>query len=138
MTDALQRLVDEAEIRNLLARIAQLADEGDLADYVACFTESATWGGAGFPERRGHAAILEGARARRAGGTAGPGSQTRHLVSTAVVEVGGDVARARSIFHFYRETKTSPVLDRMGVWDDTFARTTAGWKLASRTISQPE
>lgn len=138
MADALQRLVDEAEIRNLLARIAQLADEGDLAEYVACFTDSATWGGAGFPERRGHAAILEGARERRAGGTAGPGSQTRHLVSTAVVEVEGDVARSRSIFLFYRDTKTSPVLDRMGVWQDTFARTPAGWKLAARTIVQPE
>jgi 3-phenylpropionate/cinnamic acid dioxygenase small subunit len=137
MADALQRLVDEAEIRNLLARIAQLADEGELAEYIACFTESATWGGAGFPERRGHDAILAGARERRAGGTAGPGSQTRHLVSTAVVEVDGDVARSRSIFHFYRQTKTEPVLDRMGVWEDTFARTTSGWKLASRMISQP-
>lgn len=138
MADGLQRLLDEAEIRNLLARIAQLADEGDLADYIACFTDSATWGGAGFPERRGHAAILAGARERRASGTAGPGSQTRHLVSTAVVEVEGDVARSRSIFHFYRETKSSPVLDRMGVWEDTFARTPSGWKLASRTIVQPE
>ena len=61
MTDALRRLADEAEIRNLLARIAQLADEGSLDDYLACFTEDATWGGAGFPERKGHAAILAGA-----------------------------------------------------------------------------
>ncbi|MBY0401163.1 nuclear transport factor 2 family protein [Myxococcota bacterium] len=138
MTDTLQRLADEAEIRNLLARIAQLADEGELDDYVACFTPSATWGGAGFPERRGHAAILAGARERRAGGTAGPGSKTRHLISTSVVELDGDRARTRSIFLFYRDTTTTPTLDRMGVWEDVFARTESGWKLAARTISQPE
>jgi 3-phenylpropionate/cinnamic acid dioxygenase small subunit len=138
MSDALQRLIDESEIRNLLARIAQLADEGDLADYLACFTDGAVWGGAGFPERRGHAAILEGARARRASGTAGPGSKTRHLVSTAVVELDGDRAKVRSIFHFYLDTNSAPKLDRMGVWDDTFVRTASGWKLAARTIVQPE
>lgn len=136
--DRLQRLVDEAEIRNLLARIAQLADEGDLDDYLGCFTESAVWGGTGFPERRGHAAILAGARERRAGGTAGPGSRTRHLISTAVVEVEGDRARSRSIFLFYRDTKSEPKLDRMGVWEDVFERTAQGWKLAARQISQPE
>ena len=109
-----------------------------LDDYLACFTEDATWGGAGFPERKGHAAILAGARERRATGTAGPGSQTRHLLSTAVVEVAGDRARSRSIFLFYCDTKTAPRLDRMGVWEDGFARTPAGWKLASPMISQPE
>jgi len=138
MSDTLRRLADEAEIRNLLARLAQLADEGGLDDYLACFTEDATWGGVGFPERKGHAEILAGARERRATGTAGPGSRTRHLLSTSVVEVDGDRARARSIFLFYRDTKTAPQLDRMGVWEDGFARTRDGWKLASRTISQPE
>ncbi len=32
MSDAVQRLADEAEIRNLLARIAQLSYEGELDD----------------------------------------------------------------------------------------------------------
>lgn len=138
MNDAVQRLIDEAEIRNLLARIAQLSDEGELDDYVACFSESAIWGGAGFPERKGHAAILEGARERRATGTAGPGSQTRHLLSTSVVKVEGDRARVRSVFLFYRDTKAVPKLDRMGVYEDAFQRTASGWKLASRTIMQPD
>ena len=138
MNDAVQRLIDEAEIRNLLARIAQLSDEGELDDYVACFSESAIWGGAGFPERKGHAAILEGARERRATGTAGPGSQSRHLLSTSVVQVDGDHARVRSIFLFYRDTKAVPKLDRMGVYEDAFLRTASGWKLASRTILQPD
>ncbi len=138
MSDAVQRLIDEAEIRNLLARIAQLSDEGELDDYIACFSDSATWGGAGFPERKGHAAILDGARERRVSGTAGPGTQTRHLLSTSIVEVDGDRARARSIFLFYRDTKTAPKLDRMGVYEDAFSRTPSGWKLSSRTILQPE
>lgn len=138
MSDALQRLIDEAEIRNLLVRIAQLSDEGELDDYIACFSESAIWGGAGFPERKGHAAILEGARERRASGTAGPGTQTRHLLSNSVVEVEGDRARVRSVFLFYRETKAVPKLDRMGVYEDSLRRTPSGWKLDSRTIVQPQ
>ena len=48
MSDAVERLVDEAEIRNLLARIAQLSDEGELDDSIACFSESAISGGSGW------------------------------------------------------------------------------------------
>jgi len=32
--EALQRTSDELEIRNLLAKIAQLSDDGDLDDYI--------------------------------------------------------------------------------------------------------
>ena len=49
MTDALvARTAAELKIRNLIARIALLADQGDLDEYVDQFTEDALWG---FPER---------------------------------------------------------------------------------------
>ena len=48
MNDAVQRLIDEAEIRNLLARIAQLSVEGVLDDSIACFSKSAISGGSGW------------------------------------------------------------------------------------------
>ena len=70
----------------------------------------------------------------RAGGIAGPGSNSRHLISTSHFEVGEDTARARSIFLFYRETLTTPRVDVMGVWEDDLRRTEAGWKIARRTI----
>jgi 3-phenylpropionate/cinnamic acid dioxygenase small subunit len=136
--DRVQQLIDESEIRNLLSQIAQLSDEGTLEDYIACFTEDAVWGGSGFPERKGHDEILAGARERRASGISGPGSNTRHLISTSRFEVDGDTARARSVFLFYRDTLGSPVLDVMGVWEDDLRRTQTGWKLARRTIARPE
>ena len=138
MDDRVQRLIDETEIRNLLSQIAQLSDEGTLEDYIACFTEDAIWGGSGFPERKGHHEILAGARERRANGISGPGSNTRHLISTSRFEVAGDTARARSVFLFYSDTLGNPVLDIMGVWEDELRRTETGWKLARRAIVRPE
>ncbi len=127
-------LADELAIRNLLARVAQLADEGDLDDYLQLFTEDASWGGTGFPTRRGRAALREGAEERRASGLAGPGSLTRHAVSTSVVEVAGDRARARSLFHFYGATDGVPELRMIGVWEDELVRDGSAWKIAARSI----
>ena len=78
--EVLQRVADELEIRNLLARLAQLADGGDLDDYVSLFAEDAVWEGYG-PARRGKADILAGATERRAAGGQGPGTHSYHIVS---------------------------------------------------------
>ena len=66
----------DAEIRTLLARIAQLADTGDLDEYLTLFTEDAVWGMPDNPavgmtanEKQGHAEILR--RRARNGGPAG-------------------------------------------------------------------
>ena len=136
--EALRRVSDELEIRNRLSEIAQLSDDGELDEYIDCFTEDACWGGSGFPERSGHSEILAGARERRATGTAGPGSNTRHLLSICVVRIDGDTATSRSIFLFYRDTQATPALELMGVWEDELRRTSAGWKLARRTIVRPQ
>lgn len=138
MADTAQRLLDELEIRNLLARIAQASDEAELDQYMTYMHEDAVWGGTGFPERRGHAEILAGAVKRRADGIAGPGSHTRHLISTSIVEVQGDAATARSIFLFYGNTHATPELRMMGVWADELMRTDEGWKLSRRTIVREE
>ena len=136
--EALQRMSDELEIRNLLSKIAQSSDDGELEEYIEYFTEDARWGGSGFPERSGRADIMAGARERRANGVAGPGANSRHVLSTTVVEVDGDTARSRSVFLFYSNTQAVPALDLMGIWEDELRRTPAGWRLARRTIVRPE
>ncbi len=138
MSDSMQTVLDELEIRNLLARCTQLSDDGSLGDYIDCMHEDAVWGGTGFPERCGHQEILEGAEQRRADGIAGPGSHTRHLISTSHVDVRGEKANARSIFSFYGNTHQVPELRMMGVWEDEFMRTDRGWKLTRRTIVREE
>lgn len=125
---------DETAVAHLIARIAQLADDGDLATYVACFTPDARWDMPGSP-RRGRADIVAGSEARRAAGTSGPGTQTRHVLSTMDVEVDGDTAQAASYWQFYVNTETAPTVLAMGKYNDTFVRSAHGWQLDHRRIT---
>jgi uncharacterized protein (TIGR02246 family) len=137
VTDTLnaQRLADELEIRNLVARLAQLADMGDLDEYVSLFTEDASWEMPGAP-RRGQADILAGARDRRNSGTTGPGSNTRHVISTLSVQShGSDEAVSDCYWLFYANTTTKPAVQLMGHYHDTLVRQPDGWKLARREIA---
>src|SRR4051812_48814462 len=58
---------DELAIRNLIARLAQFADMAPidgLDDYIACFTDDASWE-MGDIVNRGREGLLEAARERR-------------------------------------------------------------------------
>jgi 3-phenylpropionate/cinnamic acid dioxygenase small subunit len=129
------RIAAELEIRNVIARIAILADQGELDEYIDQFTEDAVWA---FPTapRRGRADIRAGAETRRAEGTTGPGSATRHVVTTVAVRVDhADRATADSYFVFLQNTTTSPTIFNMGAYHDTFARQGDVWRLARREIT---
>lgn len=132
---AIQAVADELEIRNLLARLAQMADdEEDLDAYLALFTEDAVWEGAAFGTKKGHEEILAGAKERRASGTSGPGTHSRHTLNTTAIEVHGDEASGRSVFIYYNQTNEQPTVSVMGIYQDVFRRTPDGWKMAHRTI----
>lgn len=126
--------LDDAEIRNLIARIAHLADTGDARQYGRCFTSDARWNMPGAP-RRGRADIIAGSHQRRAAGEIGPGSATRHMVGTIAVDLHGDTARARSYFQFFAQTTTAPQLRSVGQYDDEFVRSPEGWLLDHRRIT---
>jgi 3-phenylpropionate/cinnamic acid dioxygenase small subunit len=137
MTDEnlLRQVADELEIRSIVARVAQYADHGDLDDYVALFSEDAHWGMPGAP-REGHADIRAGAEERRASGDVGPGSHSRHMITTVAVDAdGSDAATADSYWLFYVDTERTPTLRLCGTYHDTFARTASGWKLARRDVT---
>jgi 3-phenylpropionate/cinnamic acid dioxygenase small subunit len=133
----------DAQIRSVLARIAQLADTGDLDEYVTLFAHDAVWAmpenpSMGMPasEKRGIVDIRAGAEERRAGGVQGPGTNTRHVLTTTAVDVeSDDRATARSYFMFYVDTASQPTLRNMGQYDDVFVRVERGWQLAHRTIT---
>ncbi len=138
-----QRVADELEIRNLLARLAMAADEGTPEEYAALFTEDARWimaplAGAAqaFPPRESRDEIVASLRERRASGGGGPGSHTRHVVAMTHVDIAGDTARSRSYMTYYRETASAPQLALIAVYDDDFRRTVDGWKLCARDIRQ--
>jgi 3-phenylpropionate/cinnamic acid dioxygenase small subunit len=142
--DPVRRLADELEIRNLVARLAHLADMGDLeAEYLPLFTEDATWE---FPwsadseaepaKVTGHEASLADRRQRRADGFQGPETNTRHVNTTLAVRVdGSDTAEAESYWLFVAETNSAePKVRGIGHYRDTFRRTRDGWKMARREI----
>jgi 3-phenylpropionate/cinnamic acid dioxygenase small subunit len=142
---AVQRIADELEIRNIVAELSQLADtatDDELERYLSLFTEDATWAvladgeGLSAQERKGHQEILEGARERRTQGIQGPGTQTRHTISTVVVTFeSADRAFARCYWQYFTDTASSaPVLALMGEYRNTFVRTPGGWKLSRREL----
>lgn len=130
------RAADEAEVRNVIVRLAQYADGlGSCEQYAALFTEDADWMMPGAP-RHGRADILAGSIARRADGGVGPGSNTRHVIATTAVEfTDADTAVADSYWMFYVETDAAPRLQLMGTYRDTLRRTADGWLMARREVS---
>jgi len=123
---------DELEVRNLLARLARLADEGDLDEYLTVFTEDAVMELPGGPPRTGHAGLRAGAEAGRSSGATGPGSHTIHLLHQSHVVVDGDEATSTTAFTFLRDTAGTPTVALVGRYHDRFRRTPEGWKLAHR------
>jgi uncharacterized protein (TIGR02246 family) len=136
------RVAAEVEIRNVVARLAQTADNGEVEEYVALFTDDAVWEmpdnpttGLAGSSRQGRDAIAAGVHERRGLGVQGPGSNTKHVISTVSVEMrSDDNAVARSYFQYYGTTTTAPTLLTMGRYEDLLQRTPDGWKVARRTI----
>jgi ketosteroid isomerase-like protein len=125
---------DERQIRNLIARLAHLADYGDLDVYMSLFTEDAVWDNTDR-SCRGQAAIRADRVHRRGNGTQGPGTHTRHVNTTLWVEVdGSDSASAHSYFLYVRDADGTPTLELTGRYHDTLRRTPNGWKIAHRRI----
>jgi uncharacterized protein (TIGR02246 family) len=132
------RLADELAIRNLVAHLAHLADESgpeDLDEYVSLFTDDASWGPPG-QEHKGRSEILQGARERRLKGQQGPGTDTRHIITTQAVHFEGlDAAVSDAYFIIVAQTKTSPTLRLVGRYHDLLRRDDGTWRLASRQIT---
>lgn len=105
-----EQAADEWAVRNVIVRLAQYADGlGSCEQYADLFTEDADWLMPNAP-RHGRADILEGSLARRAEGTVGPGSNSRHVVaSTAVEFTSDDEAVADSYWVYYVEDRKSVV-----------------------------
>src|SRR3954465_6571222 len=108
----IDRTAAELEIRNLLARLAQLADSGGTDEYVSLLTDDVVWvmpenPAVGLPasESRGRDAIAAGQRERIANGIQGPASNTMHMISTVSVRFDDDeLATAHSSFTFWADT----------------------------------
>jgi hypothetical protein len=141
------RLADELEIRNLVARLSHLADTGtdeEMDEYISIYTPDGAWApvvpgateNGPALERRGRDEVLAGVNERRAAKLQGPGSHSKHFVTTMLVAFESDqVAVSRSNFLVLNETNARPpVIYSAGEYRDRFVRSREGWKLARREI----
>ena len=148
MTDArVLKLIDESDIRNLVARIAHLADlADDLTEYMTLWTEDGVYdvrepiGWKPGDESKakkvsGHAELMKDRIMLRSTGFQGPGTDVWHLNTTLAVQVhDNDTAEAQS-YWVLTHGKDHPAIFRVGHYHDTFRRTPQGWKLAYRIVT---
>jgi hypothetical protein len=135
--DEQRELADEAEIRNVVARLAHLADvDGDdLERYLALWTPDGVsvhpdW------EAHGHDGLRRAVHDLRSRGIQGPGANTLHLNTTLVVDVdGSDRATAESYWQHWDVSSMPPVIRSIGRYRDSFVRTDDGWKLHRRVVT---
>lgn len=125
----------ELAVRNAVAKIAHATDGGDLDSYAALIHPDARWVMPMGDPVVGRAAIVAAARARRESGTTGPGTGTRHVITTTWVEVNGDTAWSGSYWQFLADTAGTPVIRMSGVYQDTLRRVGGDWLFAERISS---
>ncbi len=125
---------DDLAVRNLVAALSRTADGDDVEAYLALFAPDARWE---LPDgvRTGHDDIRAGSLERRAAGTIGPGTHTRHVVGTTVVRLDGDRATAESTWMFLADTDATPRIARVGTYADEFVRQDGRWLLSRRVIT---
>lgn len=136
------RAVIASAVRDVIGRLAQLADSGSLEEYMTLFTADAEWVmpanpalGVSPQTRVGAADIRAGAEERRASGLQGPGTASRHVVHTISVDVRtASSAAAVAYWMFYVDTTTVPRLTSMGRYDDEYRLDGCSWRLARRVI----
>ena len=132
MSDALQQLLDRAEIGDLLARYSTALDsrDWDLLDTVFLPDAVCDYGALGQPHGVEEIAAL-------IRGTIGDLDATQHLVGNVVVDVRGDEGTADCYLisqHIRRDTPGGDHYFLGGRYHDTVVRTPAGWRIAHRTL----
>ena len=126
--ERLQRLEDLEEIRSLAARYAHCVWHEDIEGAVETFAEDGVFATAGRDPIRGRAALLESFRDMIVG------PELQPFVHNHVVELAGDRARGWCYLDL-RATMQGRSVIGSGCYTDTYVRTAAGWRFASRELS---
>jgi len=128
-----QALEDEREIRRVLVQYGEYLDARDFAAYAGLFAADGVWTG-GFGSFTGPAAIE--AMLVENMGAPEPGFVNRnnfHLMTTMVVDVAGDTAKARSRYLFMtRSPEDRPTVALAGRYEDNLVREGGAWKIQRR------
>lgn len=132
VTDRLQRLEDEAEIRALLLDYGRHLDDRDFAAYSSLFAQDGEWVG-GFGSVAGPANIQ--AFMEENMGTGPNTAGNYHLMSNFVIDVDGDTATAWSRWAFIVPGERGAAISQAGRYDDTLVREDGHWRFQRRVAS---
>jgi ketosteroid isomerase-like protein len=131
-SEALRRLIDEAEIKRLGLRYAQAVDRRDAAGLTGLFTPDGVIEGAGVA-MHGHEAIGK-VPAR----VEGRFDKTYHTVFNQLVAAVGDAAEGEvySMAHHLKRQEDGRVSDLVMAitYRDRYARTADGWRFVRRDL----
>ena len=148
MTDEdLQRIKDELEIRNLVGKLATMADHAeDLTEYFTLWTEDGTFDmrepfgrQEGDPASAwkvsGLEALRENRKQLRATGFQGPDTNVWHANTTLHITINDATnAESQSYWVLYGSRDKVEVL-RIGHYHDRFRKECGRWKMAYRTVT---
>ncbi|MEZ5558993.1 MAG: nuclear transport factor 2 family protein [Pseudomonadales bacterium] len=121
---------DRREIRDLVARYADAVCRRDQAAWADTWAEDGLWQLPSAPETRGRDNIV----ALWAGAMAGF-PFVAQLVHNGTVEVDGDSATGRWYLTEHLKFAQGGGMFNIGVYQDRYVKTAAGWKFAERHYS---
>jgi 3-phenylpropionate/cinnamic acid dioxygenase small subunit len=132
MSDRLQDLIDERDVRAVGLRYARALDTRDWALLLACFTTDAGWGPQGM-RATGHDAI-----AAQAFEALHRLDATQHVTTNFEVTLHGDRAAMRSYYvatHMRRGAAGEEHFVVAGIYHDDLVRAPDGWRIALRDMT---
>ena len=128
---ALQNMIDQVAIQQLIARYIESASSGNIDGVGSTFADDGVWEVPAFPMR------VVGPEAIKAkiSELLQPMEYLVQLGAPASITVNGDRATARSAMREGCKFKGKNVAaEILGVYDDDLVRTAQGWKFARRTF----
>lgn len=119
---------DRAELLELVARHAQLTDDGDWETRVGLYAEDGEFTSLDGVVRRGSDELRE-AFSATAGRITG-----KHITSNTVLTLDGDRASGLTDYAFFMVTGDAIVPGSVGRYQDEFVKGSDGWRFRSRRI----
>lgn len=126
-----QPLDDWEQVRQLYMRYANSIDEGQVDDWLACFTADACVEHPVLGRRQGHAGLREFAEQylKSLGGT-----KPRHFITNVAAELEGDNGTGSCYFLYYKTWHGRTELAAVGGYRDVLRKENGRWLMVRRRV----
>ncbi len=131
MNDALQRLIDKDEIRELMARYCFALDACRFDEVASLFADDGEWA-TSYGAARGRAEIE--ALLTSVVPKPGEGPQRKHYITNTVITLAGDTASTLSDYLVVRESDAGLLPVMGGRYKDRFVKRGGSWCFARKDL----